>query len=165
MRILSIKLASLVALALLILGATPLGIGTAQAVPLRPLDLPQKATIAWKLADPDTVLFENGVEMELSAVAYGDCPAGWLCLWEHSNYAGRMLKFRDAGYWQNLTNYGFNDKMSSWRNRRGLDAEWSYHTGGGGTQRCMDNGAASSSLGGDNDEASAIRIYNSTAIC
>lgn len=41
--------------------------------------------------------------------------SGWLRLYEHINYGGRVLQFRDRGFWQNLTNYGFNDKLSSYR--------------------------------------------------
>ena len=29
-------------------------------------------------------------------------------------YGGRHLVFYDRGYWQNLTDYGFNDQMSSY---------------------------------------------------
>jgi len=55
--------------------------------------------------------------------------------------------------------------MSSWRNRKLKDAKWSYDTGGGGTQRCMDSQSSASGLGGDNDEASAIRIFGNDTIC
>lgn len=40
----------------------------------------------------------------------------WLYLYEFSSYGGRVLKFRDVGYWQNLSTWGFNDQMTSWRN-------------------------------------------------
>lgn len=40
----------------------------------------------------------------------------WLYLYEFSGYGGRVLKFRDIGYWQNLSTWGFSDQMSSWRN-------------------------------------------------
>src|SRR5690242_1215118 len=43
-----------------------------------------------------------------------DCPSGWFCLWEHINFAGRKLQFRSQGYCQNLTDWGFNDKASSY---------------------------------------------------
>jgi hypothetical protein len=37
----------------------------------------------------------------------------WLYLYEFSSYGGRVLKFRDVGYWQNLSAWGFNDQMTS----------------------------------------------------
>jgi hypothetical protein len=117
--------------------------------------------------DANTVSFDGGkVLLQLGPNSFDSCPSTWVCLWHDSNYAGRMLQFHDiTTYWQNLTDYGFNDEMSSWRNRKAVDAKWSYDVGGGGTQRCMDAGASASSLGGDNDEASAIRIFGSSTIC
>jgi hypothetical protein len=117
--------------------------------------------------DADTVSFDGGnVLLQLGPTSFDQCPSTWVCLWHDSNYLGRMLQFHDiTTYWQNLTDYGFNDQMSSWRNRNTVDAKWSYDVGGGGTQRCMDAGASASSVGGDNDEASAIRIFGSSTIC
>lgn len=128
-----------------------------------PNGLPAGATAV----DADTVAFDGGnVLLQLGPTAFDDCPQHWLCLWQDSNYSNRMLQFYDVtSYWQNLTDYGFNDAMSSWRNRKLKDAKWSYDTNGGGTQRCMESGSSASSLGGDNDEASAIRIFDSDTIC
>lgn len=128
-----------------------------------PSGLPAGATAV----DEDTVSFDGGnVLLQLGPTAFDDCPQYWLCLWQDSNYSGRMLQFYDVtSYWQNLTDYGFNDAMSSWRNRKLRDAKWSYDTNGGGTQRCMESGSSASGLGGDNDEASAIRIFDSDTIC
>lgn len=70
------------------------------------------------------VSFDGGnVVINLTPQAFADCPAGWLCLWHDKDYSGRMLEFKSVGYWQNLTNYGFNDQMSSWRNRTSHDAK------------------------------------------
>src|SRR5690242_12307605 len=44
------------------------------------------------------------------------CSSGYTCIYEHANYGGRRLQWRDPGQLINLTDYGFNDKMSSWRN-------------------------------------------------
>lgn len=38
-----------------------------------------------------------------------------LRLYEHSWYGGRQLSFWDPGYWQNLGDYGFNDRLSSYK--------------------------------------------------
>jgi hypothetical protein len=37
-----------------------------------------------------------------------------LRLYEHNWYGGRKLSFWDRGYWQNLADYGFNDRTSSY---------------------------------------------------
>jgi hypothetical protein len=37
-----------------------------------------------------------------------------LRLYEHNWYGGRKLSFWDRGYWQNLSDYGFDDKTSSY---------------------------------------------------
>lgn len=120
-----------------------------------------------QVVDSDTVEFEDGaVVLELGDLGYSDCPSGWLCLWEDEDYGGRMLQFQSTGYWQNLTDYGFNDEMSSWRNRRANDSKWAWNTGGGGTVRCMDSGSSSSYVGsGDNDEASSIRNFLNDSQC
>lgn len=118
--------------------------------------------------DEDTVSFDNGdVILELSGTkGYSDCPSGWLCLWQDRDYAGRMLQFRSTGSWQNLTDYGFNDEMSSWRNRRSADSKWAWHIDGGGTIRCMDSFSSTSYVGsGDNDEASSVRNYTLDTHC
>lgn len=46
--------------------------------------------------------------------------ASWSCssplrLYEHGNFGGRQLSFWDAGLWQNLGDWGFNDQLSSYR--------------------------------------------------
>ncbi len=160
-------LGALVAAAMVV--AVPVGLAaTTQSGPTPveqafPNGLPAGATVV----NASTVSFNGGsVLLNLGPMAFTDCPAGWLCLWQDSGYSGRMLQFQDVtSYWQNLTNYGFNDAMSSWRNRTATDAKWSCDINGGGTQRCMASGASASSLGGDNDQASAIRIFGSNGLC
>lgn len=41
--------------------------------------------------------------------------SSWLYLYEHSNGGGRTLQFRDRGYWQNLSPWGFSNVTSSFR--------------------------------------------------
>jgi hypothetical protein len=50
----------------------------------------------------------------------GTASASWYCssplrLYEHASFGGRQLAFWDGGYWQNLTNWGFNDATSSFK--------------------------------------------------
>ena len=100
----------------------------------------------------------------LSSSGYGDCAAGYLCLWEHGNFAGRRLQFQAAAL-RNLTDFGFNDQMSSWRNRRYGDARWYGDVNRGGPSLCMNGGAAAASIGPYNDTASSIQLYNSALAC
>ncbi|WP_409180822.1 peptidase inhibitor family I36 protein [Amycolatopsis sp. VS8301801F10] len=86
------------------------------------------------------------------------CDKGYLCLYEHAGGRGRHLQFKDRKVVQNLTSYGFNDQMSSWRNRTAHDAFWYYDINGKGTTRRMPAGASQASLGADNDKASSIYI-------
>jgi Peptidase inhibitor family I36 len=51
------------------------------------------------------------------AAAAPECASGWVCLWEAINGGGRRLIFQDD-YWQDLSEYGFANVMSSWRNNQ-----------------------------------------------
>ena len=58
---------------------------------------------------------------EIGTMDVNGCPEGYTvrdayCFYEHSNFAGRMLKFYDCGGQQYMGQYGFNDKTSSWVN-------------------------------------------------
>src|SRR5690242_15012559 len=104
----------------------------------------------------DVTTYSDGNQV-VAAASFSDCPDGWVCIWEHTNYEGRMLKFQDRGYWQDLSVYEFNDKTSSWRNRINQDARLSEHAGGGGDLLCMQPNSSSSGVGQFNDKASSIR--------
>jgi hypothetical protein len=99
--------------------------------------------------------------------AASDCPSGWVCVWEHVDFRGRMLKWSQPGGWINLGGaLGFNDKLSSWCNNTGRDAQLSFHTNGGGRKTCLQNNTCASRVSSDwNDEASSIRITNSGRAC
>lgn len=56
----------------------------------------------------------------------------WLYLYEHSNFGGRVLKFRDTNIWQNLTVWDFNDKTSAWRNDTYCYVDLAEHINGAG---------------------------------
>ena len=112
-----------------------------------------------------TVTTYSDGNMVVEIAAFNDCPDGWVCIWEHSNYEGRMLQFQDRGFWQDLSAYNFNDKASSWRNRINQDARLSQHAGGGGNLLCMQPNSSSSTMGGFNDEASSIRLFKTSDVC
>lgn len=114
----------------------------------------------------DEIFYEGGnVVATIGPAAFDDCPASWLCLWEHASYAGRMVRFQDSGYWQSLVPYGFNDVTSSWRNRRAVDARLGENAGGG-TNICVGNGSSASYIGDAwNDRVSSVYITYSSTIC
>lgn len=127
------------------------------------------------------LVFTTATWLLPSAVAEDEssgCLSGYACLFEnrdfnHNDSSGRVLQFRQCNIsgdsncdWQDLADYGFNDQMSSWRNKRSADARWDWHSNGSGTHRCMDSLSRSSYVGaGDNDEASAIKVFNRDNVC
>ena len=53
-------------------------------------------------------------ELTASIAAYSGMCGSSLRLYEHNYYGGRKLSFWDRGYWQNLSDYGFEDRTSSY---------------------------------------------------
>jgi peptidase inhibitor family I36 len=52
-----------------------------------------------------------------------DCPSGWFCFYEHTNYGYPRGKLSDCG-WQNLWQYGWDDRISSVHNRTSTTVEY-----------------------------------------
>ena len=50
---------------------------------------------------------------DIAAFSLWSCN-GALRLFDYSYYGGRQLSFWDRGYWQNLSDYGFDDRTSSY---------------------------------------------------
>ena len=134
-----------------------------------------------RVVDSDTVSFAGGtigLDVVASAPTDGNCPSGLVCLWENANYTGARLTASACDIdgdgtcdWQNLAPFNFNDVMTSWKNRKSVDAKWAWDANGGGTVRCMNAGAQNPQLPdniwgtGDNDEASSIKIFKSSTQC
>ena len=90
------------------------------------------------------------------------CPSGWFCLFEHRDWRGRMLKFRDPYYWQYLSNWGFANQASSWHNRLVGRDVLVVDLRTGVLLWCADSGSKSSFVGWSrNDKADAIYIGRS----
>lgn len=128
----------------------------------------------------ETLCFDSEAEMELAtatavlganstdstnsaATAFAGYCAGrsdlWLYLYEHSNYGGRVLKFRDADLWQNLTWWDFNDKMSSYRNTTLCTVYIAEHADGLGAWLTVGALTSSTYVGATwNDRASSFYI-------
>lgn len=96
-----------------------------------------------------------------------ECSPGYTCIYEDANYGGRRLQWRDKPQdIDSLSAYGFNDKMTSWRNLNSVDARWYYNDNQGGTSRCMNANTSVTNVGtADNDKASSLRIYTSNRAC
>jgi hypothetical protein len=121
-----------------------------------PLKIDPRTGLSSPASNPDSVPRANVIP----------CTAGYTCLYENINYGGRRLQWRDRNQLINLVNYEFDNKMSSWRNNNNVDARWYYGVNGTDTSRCMNAGKSDGVVGWiDNDEASSLRIYNSTTGC
>jgi uncharacterized membrane protein len=113
-----------------------------------------------------TVLGSGPLLIDPAPAAFGDCPADYVCLWENTNYSGTMVGFTTCCMWFDLADYFFNNKTSSWRNRKSEDATLAKGTGGSGDRLCLDNNSSASSMpSGWNDVASSIRIRDDGNHC
>lgn len=85
------------------------------------------------------------------------CANGWVCLYQYANGEGRRLIFSDE-YWDNLGNYGFDNKTSSWRNNQnsGDNASLAQNGDGSGTRVTLSAPGYASSLGSFDNRASAV---------
>lgn len=86
---------------------------------------------------------------------------------QDADITGNAWAFRATGSYYYMPDYGFNDKLSSWLNERGLDARWYYNVSGvPNPNRCMGVGGRREHLPKeDNDQMSALYIYNSSTVC
>ena len=120
----------------------------------------------WEATGDRVVWGDGAVILTLrSSLGIGNCFANYVCVWDHANFGNPILQFRDPGTY-NLTSYGFNDRMSSWYNRKSVDAHWYYDVNRGGQARCMNAGTKSSYVDGtDNDKMSSLYIYTTSNAC
>ena len=139
--------------------------------PLFPHGLPPGATM---VGAGRVILAGGHIIIDAPSVGTdGVCTTGYVCLWRDAQYLNtrvmtNVCDFTGDGQcdWQNLILVSFNDVMSSWMNRMTVDAKWSFNAGGGGTQRCMNAGSQNPQLSaGNNDQASAVKIFMSSAAC
>ncbi|ONI92950.1 hypothetical protein ALI22I_00960 [Saccharothrix sp. ALI-22-I] len=98
----------------------------------------------------------------MEAAAAPKCPEDALCLWEHANFEGRRLVFRDEGYWQNLEDWAFNDQTSSYWNRRDDDAAFQWANS---AKVCIESGSRSASMGVANDRLWKIYLAHTDNNC
>lgn len=103
--------------------------------------------------------FDSVSTMSTASVYCANRSDLWLYLYEHANFGGRVLKFRDSNIWQNLTVWDFNDKTSSWRNDTYCTVYLAEHINGGGALLSLPARSSSSYIGDAwNDRASSLYI-------
>jgi len=117
----------------------------------------------------DSIVYPDGVVVVPAGVgieAFDSCPSGKVCLFADPNWAGNMVQFSTCCAWVNLSNYGFNNTASSWRNRLNVDAQIADGAGGVSPRLCLNNGSYSSSMpSGWNNAASSIRVRDGAGYC
>lgn len=59
----------------------------------------------------------RAVNEPLGALGTPNCSYLWTCLYEHANFDGRRLTWSDCNF-ENLADWGFNDKTTSWHNNQ-----------------------------------------------
>ena len=98
---------------------------------------------------------------EADVSAAGDC-AGisyyWLYLYEHPNYGGRIIQFNDVNFWQNLGDYGFDNRTSSYWNDTYCYAYLADGAWGGGAHMGMPSGSWSGGMGWWDNRPSSLLI-------
>lgn len=154
---------------LLFLRAVPAGAGVATTPATyegRVIDLAKSwegAEACVVLAEDDARCFTTEAEMHAALEADGIALApsqlgggaeasscsGFVTLYDNVNFGGASLSFGSTGWWLNLPDYGFNDRMESWRNNRNCAAFVAEHINAGGSQLALaansqDNAVASS---------------------
>lgn len=116
----------------------------------------------------DRIVYEGGkvVVVPAAGESFDSCPTGNVCLFFDSNWQGDMVLFSSCCAWNNLSNYGFNNSASSWRNRKNVDAQLAMDAGGGGSKLCLNNNDYSSTMpGGWDNSASSIRVRDAGTYC
>jgi hypothetical protein len=107
----------------------------------------------------------DGITVIPNATAV-DCPAGYVCLFEHADFAGTLLLLHDCCAWEDLADYGFNNAMSSWRNRKARDAKVAEFANGNGDKLCLNSSSSDAWVGKVwNDRASSAKIFSDAAAC
>ncbi len=138
--------------------------------------VPPRATVVGR-----EIVYPNGVMVSLDAgtglssptinpdsanrASVISCSPGYICLYENANYGGCRLQFRDRNQCINLSNYGFNDKISSVRNQSNVDVRLFYGANCSGTSRCLNPGSGIPFLGSGDNKFSSLWIYTTATAC
>jgi len=116
----------------------------------------------------DRIVYEGGSVVVVPAAgdSFDSCLSGWVCLFASTNWQGDMVQLSSCCAWNNLSDYGFNNTASSWRNRLSVDAQLAKDASGGGARLCLNNGSYASSMpSGWDSAASSIRVRDASTYC
>jgi hypothetical protein len=113
-----------------------------------------------------TLALVGGAALAPQAMAnWEDCPGEYLCLWNGQTYGEARIQVHDNG-WQNLSNFGFNDTMSSLRNNTNRYAQIAVDANGNGEKLCIGPGGGWGPVPGQyNNNASSVRLIGPPGVC
>ena len=94
-------------------------------------------------------------QVPASAAAGPGCKDGAYCLWKKQNYKGDKLVVKTNGFFKFPKE--FNNRVSSFKNRAGIDVRLYASKRGTGTNYCYPDGVSISSLGIASNIASSSR--------
>jgi hypothetical protein len=94
-----------------------------------------------------------------------DCPGQFLCLWNGPTFGEARIQVHDNG-WQNLSNFGFNDTMSSLFNNTNRYAQIAVDANGNGEKLCIGPGGWWGPVPAQfNNNASSVRLIGPPGVC
>jgi hypothetical protein len=105
--------------------------------------------------------FADGAALVRSAGRQAACPDNTVCVYQHRDFGGARFYFGGCCTTFNLAAYGWNDTISSWRNRKGPGYPACMYRDAnlGGWRICLQPRSGSTYVGNFyNDRASSIRI-------
>lgn len=116
-------------------------------------------------ASSGSVLLQGG-EPIVQPLAANDCPVDYVCLWQDQDFNGARVQYLSCCAWYNLADVGFNNMMSSWRNRKSVDAKVAENADGNGERLCLNNGGQNASVSAAWDNrASSVKIFSGSGAC
>ncbi|WP_177221538.1 peptidase inhibitor family I36 protein [Lentzea xinjiangensis] len=103
----------------------------------------------------------RAAEGSVAPLGTRNCTKYWTCLYEHKDYEGRKLSFTECNEIQDLSDYDFSDKTSSWHNNQSSGTKTRVYNWTGSWSGIWTTGGAeswSSYVGAaDNDKADGIK--------
>ncbi|WP_407560886.1 peptidase inhibitor family I36 protein [Streptomyces sp. 184] len=103
----------------------------------------------------------RSVDQAVGTLGTANCSKYYTCLYEHATFGGRRLSWQDCAF-HDLSDFGFNDKTSSWHNNQSTNTKTHVYNWTGGTwSRIWSSVAPSSDTyvgAGDNDKADGITV-------
>lgn len=97
-----------------------------------------------------------------------DCPSGWFCFYDYTNYGYPRGRLSDVG-WQDLATYGWHDRTESVHNNTSTAVDFDNHTSGGHVNDvflfCVTGRGAISDVSPNRNRADHVFRWSSGAFC